>query len=353
MFKRVTIFTLLLVLLLAGFRMAASFFIGEYIKEYVEQIPVLKITVDKVSAFPDTGEFTFNNVKVFDVKFKENTELKLIAKRLTVDFRWWQSAGYKYLIADVDIDSPTFWVLSKKDFRESIVEKTIRKLFKWGGEVNEKGIRVDIARVRIRNGTLIFTDQRTEPQLELTMKKIDVTLTDLGFRSDRPRPNESPYELTGIAEDTATVKLYGTMKFDGSNNHGTFNIDIKNLKLSSLAKLSARYGDFEYQDGKIDIEGKAEIKNSIYSGSISSTFHQVVIKRWGGKSNVEAATASFWKRTYNSSMIPVPTNKEKEGIRKMRIDFTYPINEVGAEWWAQLGSMFKLSVARSFTPPYN
>ena len=125
MFKRVLIFAIIIVFFLAGIRMVASFFIGEYIKEEAQSIPVLKMTMDKVRAYPDTGEIKLEGYKIWDVSFKEKTELKLACKSVYVNFRWWESAGNRFLIADIEIDSPTFWVITRKQVgRTVIVEKT-------------------------------------------------------------------------------------------------------------------------------------------------------------------------------------------------------------------------------------
>jgi hypothetical protein len=353
MFKRVAIFTVIVVFLLGAFRMVSSFFIGEYVKEYVEQIPVLNITVGKVKAFPDTGEVTFKNFKIFDVKFKEATELKFSCRNLIINFRWWQSAGNKFLIADVLVDTPKFWVLSRKDFRDSIVEKTIRKLMNWGQTTNKRGIKIDFATFRVKNGTLYYEDDRSTPTLKLKMVNINGLIKDAGFESPRKTRGETTsFKGSGYAENSADVSFQGNMKLTGNSGfYGASKIDINGLNLKSMSPLTNRYGDFEYKDGKFDMHMEVKIKDDMFTGFATSTFKDIQVQRWAAVGNVDEATNRFWARIGRSNMKPVKTDAKNS--RTVRIDLNYPLDQFGDEWWAHLGSMLKLSVARTFVPPYN
>lgn len=138
---------------------------------------------------------------------------------------------------------------------------------------------VTINRFDIHNGEVHYRDLSARPRLDIAMKNINITATNLTNVTDSK--DLLPATLIGTAE-AYDGKFYLTVKFDGLAKKPTFDLstELKGLNMVLLNDMLREYANFDVKKGTFSLYGEFAAKNGSFGGYVKPFMTNLDIVQW-------------------------------------------------------------------------
>jgi len=217
----------------------------------------------------------------------------------------WKSIFHGAIVGEISVEEPVVNFVKEKHKGEDVKADTadFRQLI-------DDLMPVTINRFDIHNGEVHYLDLEAKPRLDIAMKNINITATNLTNVTDSKEL--LPATLTGSAE-AYEGKFALNVKFDGLNKVPTFdmNTSLKNLNLVLLNDMLREYGNFDVKKGRFSMYGEFAAKKGKFGGYVKPFLTDLDIVQWNKE---EGNFKQILWETLVASAAEVLQNQKKEQL---------------------------------------
>ncbi|MFB0900303.1 MAG: DUF748 domain-containing protein, partial [Polaromonas sp.] len=132
---------------------------------------------------------------------------------------------------------------------------------------------ISIARVRVANGMLAFSDASMRPQFDARMLELKGVITGISKAPDQ----SAKVQLDARVEDYGSAKIGGQISLLSPEKLTDINMAFSNLELSSLSPYTVKFAGYRIAGGRLWLDLQYRVKDSKLQGKNKVLLRQVVL----------------------------------------------------------------------------
>jgi len=204
---------------------------------------------------------------------------------------------------------------------------------------------VTINRFDIHDGEIHYRDLQASPKLDIAMKKINITATNLTNVTESKELLPATLKATGEAYQG---KFSLNMKFDGLARVPTFdmNTELKGLNLALLNDMLREYGNFDVKKGVFNMYGEFAAKEGKFGGYVKPFLKDLDVVQWNKQ---EGDFKQILWETVVGGVAEILQNQRKEHLAtKILISGTF--DDAHLNKWHAISYVLRNAFLKSLSP---
>jgi hypothetical protein len=204
---------------------------------------------------------------------------------------------------------------------------------------------ITINRFDIHRGEVHYHDPEAQPKLDIAMKNINLTATNLTNANDAKEV--LPSKLTGSAE-AYEGKFNLNVKFDGLSKVPTFdlNTELKGLNLVLLNDFLREYANVDVKKGTFSMYAEFAAKNNRFGGYAKPILKDLDVVQW----NKEEGNAAqiLWETVVAIGAEVFQNQRKEQAATKIPIEGSFDNMKVNT--WRALGYVLRNAFLQALRP---
>lgn len=338
--RRIIWFSIIAVLVI--FRLLLPYIVLHYVNNKLENLEEYYGHVDDIDIHLYRGAYVIKDIKLLkkvEKGAKKDTIpfFKSPAIDLSVE---WSSLFKGSIVGEIGVEQPVLNFVKEKHKGEDIKADTadFRQLI-------DDLMPITVNRFDIRNGEVHYLDLEARPKLDIAMKNINVTATNLTNVTDSKEV--LPATLRATAE-AYQGKFALNAKFDGLAKVPTFdmNVSLNGLNLVLLNDMLREYANFDVKKGTFNMYGEFAAKNGGFGGYVKPFLKDLDIVQWNKE---EGDFKQILWETVVASAAEILQNQRKEQLAtKIAINGTF--DKVHLNTWRAISFVLRNAFLRALKP---
>lgn len=243
-------------LLIIALRLALPYIVLNYVNKVLANMNGYAGHVEDIEISLLRGAYTIEDI-VIDRKEKQ---VKIpFFKSNTIDLSIeWKSVWKGALVGEVEMREPVLnFVAAASNGQENDWKEPVKKLFP---------LRINT--MRVINGQVHYRDYTVSPDLNLYMRSISATVTNLTNSDELSKTMVATLNAKGIVMKNGTFSM--RMQLDPLAHEPTFDLDARMEKMNAteLNDFFKAYGKFDVQDGSIGLYTEAAASGGKIKGYV-------------------------------------------------------------------------------------
>ncbi len=204
---------------------------------------------------------------------------------------------------------------------------------------------VTINRFDIHNGEVHFRDLEAKPKLDIAMKNINITATNLTNVTDSKEL--LPATLTASAE-AYEGKFALNAKFDGLAKKPTFdmNVSVNGVQLPQLNDMLREYANFDVKKGTFNMYGEFAAKEGKFGGYVKPFLKDLDVVQWNKQ---EGDFKQILWETLVASAAEILQNQKKEQLAT-KINMNGTFDKVHLNTWRAISYVLRNAFLHALKP---
>jgi hypothetical protein len=186
----------------------------------------------------------------------------------------WKAIFHGAIVGEISVEKPVVNFVKEKHKGENVKADTADF-----AQLVDDLMPVTINRFDIHNGEVHYRDLEAKPKLDIAMKKIEITATNLTNVTDSKELLPATLKGSGEAYDG---KFDLNVKFDGLAKVPTFdmNTELKGLNLVLLNDMLREYANVDVKKGTFSMYGEFAAKNNQFGGYAKPILKDLDVVQW-------------------------------------------------------------------------
>lgn len=186
----------------------------------------------------------------------------------------WSSVFEGAIVGRISVERPVINFVKEKHKGEDVKADTADF-----AQLVDDLMPITINRFDIHNGEVHYRDLGASPKLDIAMKNINITATNLTNVTNSRELLPATLKATGEAYQG---KFSLNMKFDGLEKVPTFdmNTELKGLNLVLLNDMLREYGNFDVKKGTFNLYGEFAAKEGKFGGYAKPFLKDMDVVQW-------------------------------------------------------------------------
>src|SRR5688572_23992376 len=192
----------IVIVVLVAARLSLSYFVTRYVNKVLAEIPGHYGSIHDEDIRLYRGAYVIDSLKIFKLDGNKKVPFVDIPKSdLSIE---WQALFEGSVVGEATFSDPELNFIGghKKDTAENQTGEDVD----WT-EPLKKLVPFQINRLEIKNGTLVFYDFTTQPNVDLSLKQLHVQATNLNNASKQESALPSTISATGTSIGGGDLKL--------------------------------------------------------------------------------------------------------------------------------------------------
>jgi hypothetical protein len=207
---------------------------------------------------------------------------------------------------------------------------------------------ITINRFDINNGEVHYLDLEANPKLDLALKKIFITATNLTNVTDSKEL--LPATLKGTA-DAYDGKFLLNVKFDGLAKVPTFdmNTEIKGLNLVLLNDMLREYANVDVKKGTFSLYGEFAAKDNKFGGYVKPFLENLDVVQWNKQEG--DFKQILWESIVGSTAELLQNQRTEKLATKIPISGTFDKTQVNK--WHAISYVLRNAFLQALRPSFD
>jgi hypothetical protein len=205
-------------------------------------------------------------------------------------------------------------------------------------------VRLD--RLDVRGGEIHFVDKGSKPSVDIFLKRITATATNLSSTRDTEKLLPSEVRATAECFDSGTLTLH--LAVDPLNESPTFELQetMSGVKLVNLNDFLEAYAKFKVKDGDFSLYTEIAAKNGSFIGYAKPIIHNLAIEK--GKKKTKTPLRRVWAHVVAAAAEVLSNPKKDQVATKIPIEGPFGTAKVGV--WSAVGGLLKNAFVKALLP---
>ena len=263
------IIAIIVALLVAG-RLYLPYWVLGYANRKINEMPDYSGSIENVDMHLWRGAYVIRNIAIY----KSNGKVPVpFFSAPAIDFSvQWKALFHGALVANIEFQRPVMNFVkgpSQAQTQVGVDEPWTQKI--------KQLFPLKINRFHVDDGEVHYLDFFSHPQVNLALKGLDMTVTNLTNSTKLSRSEVATLQAEGKPVGAGSVKA--NVKFDPYQSNPTFDLkaEVADVPLVRLNELTRAYAWFDFKNGTF--AGAAELKASDgrFNGYVKPVFEQMQI----------------------------------------------------------------------------
>lgn len=252
----------------------------------------------------------------------------------------WSAIFDGAIVGEISVEQPVVNFVKEKHKGEDIKADTADF-----AQLIDDLMPITINRFDINNGEVHFRDLEAKPNLDIAMKRIFVTATNLTNVTDSKEVLPATLKATAEAYQG---KFALNAKFDGLAKVPTFdmNTEIKNVNLVLLNDMLREYGNFDVKKGNFSMYGEFAAKNGKFGGYVKPFLRDLDVVQWNKEEGDLKQIA--WETLIGSTLEILQNQRKDQLATKIPINGTF--DKVNVNVWHAISYVLRNAFFRALRP---
>lgn len=330
----------LLVLVVAGFRLALPFVIKSYVNRQLRRIPDYGGHVGAVSVSLWRGGYHIHDITI--VKTNGAVPVPFFTLRnmdLSLD---WGELFHGAMVGEVTLDAPELNFVSGP----TPGEQQTGENHSWGKTL-ERLFPFKINRLDINDGYIHFRNFHSTPPVDIALQRLTATATNL--TNSREVSAKLPAGIHARGTTVGGGRLDLELHVNPLKNLPTFELtaQVTNVDLPALNDFLKAYGKFDVARGKFAAFSSFAATDGHYDGYVKVFFHNLDVFEWKkerGKNILEV----FWEAIVGAVSTVFRNQPKDQLATKIPIAGDFEKEDIGI--WSASVTLLRNAFGRALIP---
>lgn len=339
--KRRTIWGSIIVALII-FRLFLPYIVLRYVNGKLENLEEYYGHVEDIDIYLYRGAYEIKDIRLLkkvDKGVKKDTIPFFKSPSIDLSIEW-KAIFHGSIVGEISVEEPVINFVKEKHKGEDVRADTADF-----AQLVDDLMPVTINRFDIHNGEIHYRDLEAKPKLDVAMKNINITATNLTNVTDSKEI--LPATLTATA-DAYEGKFSLNMKFDGLAKVPTFdmNTSMKGLNLVLLNDVLREYGNFDVKKGMFSMYGEFAAKEGRFGGYVKPFLKDLDVVQWNKQ---EGDFKQILWETLVASAAEILQNQRKEQLAT-KVQFGGTFDHAHLNKWRAISYVLRNAFLHALRP---
>jgi hypothetical protein len=327
------------------FRLFLPYIVLKYVNGKLENLEEYYGHVDDIDIHLYRGAYEIKDIRILKkVEKKDQTGEKdtiPFFKSPSIDLSIeWKAIFHGSIVGEISVEEPIVNFVKEKHKGEDVKADTADF-----AQLVDDLMPVTINRFDIHNGEIHYRDLEAKPKLDVAMKNINITATNLTNVTDSKEL--LPATLTATAE-AYEGKFSLNMKFDGLAKVPTFDMNtaMNGLNLVLLNDMLREYGNFDVKKGTFSMYGEFAAKEGKFGGYVKPFLKDLDVVQWNKQ---EGDFKQILWETLVASAAEIFQNQSKEQLAT-KVQFGGTFDKVNLNKWRAISYVLRNAFLHALRP---
>lgn len=265
--KRVIFLCIILALVI--FRLFLPSIVKRYVNKTLNNIPGYHGHVEDIDIALYRGAYVIHGLYLYKDGDKKPM-LYFPESDISIE---WKSLFKGRIVSEIEMYKPkvTLYVTGNK-----LSSKQKPKHDDWTTAL-KKLVPIKINRLKITDGEIAYADIIESPDIDLSIKQVDMTITNMGNVVDRQKALPSTLSLKGVSFGKGNLSVSGNLNFLKRIPDLDLDLALRKSDVTALNDVSMAAAGFDFERGQFELYIEAAISNGYLNGSVKPMFHNIKI----------------------------------------------------------------------------
>lgn len=336
-----------IIIVLVVFRLILPYIVLKYVNNKLENLEEYYGHVEDIDIHLYRGAYEIKDIRLLKRVEKKGrtgtTEKDTIPffKSPSIDLSIeWRAIFHGSIVGEISVEQPVVNFVKDRHKGEDVKADTADF-----AQLVDDLMPVTINRFDIHNGEIHYRDLEAKPKLDVAMKNLNITATNLTNVTDSKEV--LPATLVASA-DAYEGKFALNAKFDGLAKKPTFdmNTSMKGLNLVLLNDMLREYGNFDVKKGTFSMYGEFAAKQGKFGGYVKPFLKDLDVVQWNKQ---EGDFKQILWETLVASAAEILQNQRKEQLAT-RVEFGGTFDNADLNTWRAISYVLRNAFLHALRP---
>ncbi|WNW00724.1 DUF748 domain-containing protein [Tenacibaculum sp. HL-MS23] len=250
-----------LIVLLISFRLYLPTLVKNYVNENLAEIPGFYGQVKEIDISLYRGAYVIHGLYLNKVNAKTQVPfLKFLKTDISVE---WKSLFEGEIVAEIIMDNAE--IIYVFEDQETTPEEGIADVDDWTKVLTDL-VPLKINRFEMHNGKFAFVQLSADPNIDLSISKVELTAKNLRNVAEKGRTLPSTINITGVSFGGGDLKLDGKMNIIKEIPDMDIAFSLKNADAKALNDFTIFYAGIDFESGKAELYSEIAIADGYLKG---------------------------------------------------------------------------------------
>jgi hypothetical protein len=248
-----------MVLLLIGFRLVLPTLIKNHVNKVLANIPGYYGQIKDIDVALWRGAYKIHGLYLN--KTKAQTQVPFLDFPLTDISIQWRALLQGRIVAEIDMDQATIiYIAEDQKGPEQAKEED------WTQALTSI-VPLDINRLTIAGGKLAYVEVNTDPNIDLQITDLSLTLSNLQNTYAKEYTLPSPLSIRGTSFGQGKFSLDGSLNILKEVPDMDLTISLENANLTAVNPFTEHYAGVDFEEGVFHFFGEVAIADGYFKGT--------------------------------------------------------------------------------------
>jgi hypothetical protein len=205
-------------------------------------------------------------------------------------------------------------------------------------------VRLDL--LDVRDGEIHFVDKNRMPPVDIYLKRVTATATNLSSIRNTEELLPSEVRATADCFDSGALTLH--LAVDPLNTLPTFELQetMRGVKLVNLNDFLEAYAKFKVKDGDFSLYTEIAAKDGGFIGYAKPIIRNLAIEK--GKKETKTPLRRVWAHVVAAAAVVLSNPKKDQVATRIPIEGRFGLAKVGV--WSAVGGLLKNAFVKALLP---
>ena len=327
------------------FRLLLPYIVLKYVNGKLENLEEYYGHVDDIDIHLYRGAYEIKDIQILKkVEKKDQTGEKdtiPFFKSPSIDLSIeWKAIFHGSIVGEISVEEPIVNFVKEKHKGEDVRADTADF-----AQLVDDLMPVTINRFDIHNGEIHYRDLEAKPKLDIAMKNINITATNLTNVTESKELLPATLTATGEAYEG---KFSLNVKFDALAKVPTFDMNtaMNGLNLVLLNDMLREYGNFDVKKGIFNMYGEFAAKEGKFGGYVKPFLKDLDVVQWNKQ---EGDFKQILWETLVASAAEILQNQSKEQLAT-KVQFGGTFDKVNLNKWRAISYVLRNAFLHALRP---
>lgn len=331
-----------IIVALVVFRLFLPYIVLHYVNGKLANLEEYYGHVDDIDIHLYRGAYEIKDIKILkkvDKGAKKDTIPFFKSPSIDLSIEW-KSIFHGAIVGEIAVEEPVINFVKDKHKGEDVKADTADF-----AQLVDDLMPVTINRFDIHNGQVHFRDLEAKPKLDIAMKNINITATNLTNVTDSKELLPATMKATAEAYEG---KFVLNMKFDGLAKVPTFdmNVSLNGLNLVLLNDMLREYGNFDVKKGTFSLYAEFAAKKGKFGGYVKPFLRDLDVVQWTKEEG--NFKQILWESLIGSAAEVLQNQKKEQLATKIPLNGTF--DKVHLNTWRAISYVLRNAFLHALRP---
>ncbi len=315
-------------------RLLLPYMVKKYVNGVLADIPGYYGQVEDIDLALWRGAYVIHGLYLNKVEASSNVPF-LDFKKTDVSIEWNALLDGR-IVSEITMTQPKFIYVfedQQGDGKEPEVED-------WSKALTDL-VPIDINNLEIIDGTAAFVELQADPNIDLNLKQIQLTASNLRNVVLQERTLPSEVHATAVSIGNGNMKLDGKMNIVKEIPDMDIAVSITEANVTALNDFTQHYAKIDFDSGTFEVFGEIAIADGFLKGSVKPIIKdsKLIGKEDGFLGTLWEGFVGFFKFVLKN---------QKNNTLATKVPIEGDLNNVGPKIWPTITGIFKNAWIQAF-----